>query len=237
MIRELVWDSTLLGKKIGRLTITAASRATLVADLKRAASGGFAYVTCKVQGHDERIIRLLESSGFYLSDIGITWQKDIDILSGGICVEPQTPETIRIADEHDIPEIRKMSRSLFTQSRFYHDPFFSKRDADTIYQEWAENSVRKGAADIVFYLPNGGFITCCKKARGIGEIVLIGLRPMFRRRGYGTKMVHTALQWFSDNRVRNVRVRTQAKNISAMNFYLKSGFMVREIDIVYGLIL
>jgi len=236
MIQELVWDSTLLGKKIGRLTITTASRAPLVADLRKAASQRFAYITCKVQGHDERFTRLLESSGFYLSDIGITWQKEINILSGGTCGEP-LPDTIRIAAEHDIPEIRKMSRSLFVQSRFYHDPFFSKKDADTIYQAWAENSVRREAADIVFYLPNGGFITCSKKGRGIGEIVLIGLRPAFRHKGYGTALVRKALQWFCENRIRNVRVRTQAKNISAMNFYLKSGFMMHGIDLVYAKIL
>lgn len=234
MIQELIWDSTLLGKKIGLLEISSVKPVSLNAALRKASNQGFAYVICKMRDQDTRLTRLLESRGFYLSDIGITWHADAEHLMKNIRGESSLSSMICTAQEHDIPMLGKMSRSLFTESRFYHDPFFSKKDADMLYRVWTENSVRGKAADIVFFIPNGGFITCRKKGRCAGEIVLIGLRPSFRRRGYGTALVQKALHWFNNNRIREITVRTQAKNISAMNFYLKSGFTIQGIDLVYA---
>jgi dTDP-4-amino-4,6-dideoxy-D-galactose acyltransferase len=237
MIQELAWDSTLLEKKIGLLEISSAKASSLNAAMKTAATKGFVYVTCKIPGQDIRLTRLLESCGFYLSDIGITWQKDLEQMTVENIGNHAVPDTIRIAGEHDIPKLRKMSRSLFTESRFYHDPFFSRNEADRIYEEWVENSVRGNAADVVFYLPHGGFITCRKRGKHGGEIVLIGLRRSYRHKGYGTALVQKAQQWFTNNHIRKITVRTQVKNIKAMNFYVKSGFIMLNMDLVYGIIL
>jgi len=169
MIRELIWDSTLLGKKIGLLEISSVKPVSLNAALRKASNQGFAYVICKMRDQDTRLTRLLESRGFYLSDIGITWHVDAEHLMKKIRCEPSLSSMICTAQEHDIPMLGKMSRSLFTESRFYQDPFFSKKEADMIYREWTENSVRGKAADVVFFIPNGGFITCRKKDRVVGR--------------------------------------------------------------------
>jgi len=69
---------------------------------------------------------------------------------------------VRTALRNDIPKLKKMSTSLFADSCFYHDPFFSKKEADTLFQAWIENSVLGDAADIFYYVPDKGFITCKK---------------------------------------------------------------------------
>jgi GNAT superfamily N-acetyltransferase len=128
-----------------------------------------------------------------------------------------------------------MSASLFTDSRFYHDPFFKK--ADTLFQTWIENSVIGNAADIVYYVPDKGFITCKKANAGTGEIKLIGVRKKFRSQGVGSMLMERALEWFKTHDINVVSVRTQLKNIDAVNFYIKFGFLLKGYDLVYGKIL
>lgn len=46
-----------------------------------------------------------------------------------------------------------------------------------------------------------------------------------------------ALKWFNEKAMKTVTVRTQANNITAMNFYNKMGFNVKYMDVTMGLIL
>ncbi|MBI4680394.1 MAG: GNAT family N-acetyltransferase [Nitrospirae bacterium] len=125
----------------------------------------------------------------------------------------------------------------FLESRFYNDPFFSKEEADKLYQTWMENSVKKKAADIVFCIPDVGFITCKKNVTNIGEIGLVGVKKDFRGKAVGTALMKEAITWFKSQDINLVSVRTQLKNIDAMNFYLKLGCYVKGYDIVFAKIL
>ena len=146
-------------------------------------------------------------------------------------------ESIKVATYKDIPGLKKIATSLFSESRFYRDPFFSKEEADKLYQTWIENSVKGAAADIVFWIPRRGFITCKKSGEHSGEIVLLGIKKSFRGKGCGTALVKESMIWFHAQDIPSITVRTQVKNLGALNFYLKLGFSLRGYDIVFGNIL
>ncbi len=139
---------------------------------------------------------------------------------------------IRVATPQDIPTLKKMVRGLFPDSRFYNDPFFSKREADRLYQAWIENSVKAEAADIVFCVPETGFITCRRSTEKTGEIVLLGIKKNLRGKGFGSALARAAMQWFAEEKVKNVTVRTQLRNLKALNFYLARGFSPKSYDII-----
>jgi len=238
MIKELGWDSTLLKKKIGQLVSIPAEKHRLESLIEKARAKGFSYVTCRLYSHQVNYTHLLESLSFYLTDIGVTFGirtdeflfKTRECKDGGGLV-------VRTAVRDDIPKLKKMSTSLFPESRFYHDPFFSKKEADTLFQAWVENSVIGNAADIVYYVPDKGFITCKKTDAKTGEIKLIGVRKKFRSKGVGSSLMGKAMEWFNGHDIRLVTVRTQLKNIDAVNFYIKFGFLLKGYDLVYGKIL
>jgi|GEM_PF-1230864 len=144
---------------------------------------------------------------------------------------------IQLATADDIPDLKKLVRPLFRESRFYSDPFFSKKDADNLYKSWIENSVKGEAADVVLYLPRTGFVTCKKTGRKSGSIVLVGVRKDARGKGVGTALVREAMNWFGKENIESVTVRTQLKNVKAMNFYIGLGFLVRGYDLMFGRIL
>lgn len=237
MVEKLTWDSKFFKRKIGKLTLTSPSQDQIETAVEKAKGEGFKYLICKIQSRETALIKVLESSGFYLSDKGVIWSirtdrfihKDIHNSSG-------IRKSIKVAAEKDIPMLKEIGKSLFTDSRFYSDPFFSKKEADKLYRKWIENSVKKETADIVFFIPGKGFITC-KRSGNTGEIILIGVKPGFRGKGIGSALIGEAMRWFKDKRVNTVSVRTQIKNLKAMNFYLTSGFYIKEHDIVFSKIL
>ncbi len=110
----------------------------------------------------------------------------------------------------------------------------SKEEADNLYQAWIENSIKGNAADVVFCIPDGGFITCKKSAADTGEIVLIGTRKGIRGTGAGAALMAEAMKWFKIQGANCVSARTQLKNLNAMNFYLKLGFYVKGYDIIFA---
>ena len=237
MIRELVWDTGLFGKKIGSISLTSKTIGHLNRTLKDARRNGFAYLICRLCRQDTQLISALESEGFHLVDIGVTWTGNTGELLSSLPKGNIKQLSIREANERDIPSLRHMATSLFADSRFYNDPFFSVNEADKLFKEWIGNSVKKSFADIVFIVPGAGFITCRKSDQQRGEIMLIGLKPKKRGMGIGTQLVKHSLLWFDKQKVSVVSVRTQLKNTGSMNFYRRAGFSIGSYDFVYSKIL
>jgi len=238
MLYELKWDSTFFNRKIGELKVATKTLTRLKTILKSAKKNGFKYIIFKIRSQQTSTIKLLESLGFYLSDIGVTWAIEPDKFQcRNMNKNLNTRKSIKIATKKDIYILKKMVKSLFLESRFYNDPFFSKREADNLYQTWIENSVKSAAADIVFHIPAKGFIVCKKLPFCTGEIVLIGVKKDFRGKGIGAILTEKAIKWFKTQDVKLVTVRTQLKNLNAMNFYINLGFYIKKYDLIFAKIL
>lgn len=218
MIEELPWDSDLFGRKIGRLTAAPAAE-ELGGLLKRAASEGFTYLSCRIPAIRIEDIQLLESHGFYVSDISILWSRH----PGG---EETSASTLRTAIPSDKDAVVRISRGIFTDGRFYHDPFFSREEADRLYEAWAAN-LFEGLADRVFIAGEEGFVGCALRGRA-GDIPLIGVAAGSQGRGIGKALIKHALAWFRTQGVDEVTVRTQAGNKRAAGLYERCGFRFKD---------
>jgi ribosomal protein S18 acetylase RimI-like enzyme len=229
LIVELAWDSKIFERKIGRL-ITVPAERKLKKLLSQAREEGYAYLTCRIG--TGRIVEMqrLEAHGFYTTDIGIVWEKSPEGFS------PGEVNALRRAGKKDALAIKSIANGLFLDSRFYHDPFFSREDAEKVYRGWIDNALRDNLQK-TFLLENSGFIICRKLRENNGDIALIGVVSQNRRKGIGRALISKAFEWFHKEGVTVVTVRTQANNISAMNFYARMGFRVKYIDTTMGLIL
>lgn len=230
MIRKLDWDTEFFKKKMGVLALDGCSGANLADELEAAKNDRYKYILCQLKSPEAANIHLLESHGFYLVDIGVTWFAGVnDCIPFASLKSPGHTVTVAVATVENIPMLKKLSHSLFVDSRFYNDPFFSREDADNLHAAWLENSVLGKAANIVFHVEGKGFITC-KLADGVGEIALIGVKKECRGEGIGLRLVDSSIKWFLSRNVENIRVKTQLKNIGAMNFYRKLGFSIDRYD-------
>ena len=234
MIEPLTWDSEFFGRRIGALTRTW-TPASIAADLAAARAAAYHYLISRPPVADAAAIRALEAAGFYLTDLGVTWCGDVAAHVRG--TNRDAAEDVRHATETDIPWLSATASTLFPLSRFYHDPFYSKAEADRLHEAWLANSVRGTAADAVLLAPASGFVTCKLAGDGAGEIVLIGVVEGARLKGAGRALMRAALQWFASKGVATVRVKTQVKNLHAMNFYHRLGFDLHSTDMTMGCIL
>ena len=238
MIKELKWDSAFFKRKIGQLQVSRETLHEVPRAVEKARVEKFRYLLCRLNAQDTYLIRELESTGFYLCDIGVTWQKRTAGLTptgaGSRGFFAGAPP--RRAAGEDVPMLRDVVRSLFRDSRFYHDPFFSEEEAERLYQTWIENSVKGEAAEIVFCVPGKGVVACGKSDHS-GKIVLIGVKEDARGQGIGRALTEKAMEWFIDQGLDSACVRTQLRNLGAMNFYCRLGFTVTEYDITLGKVL
>lgn len=233
MIEPLEWDTAFFGRRIGVLTGGLRSADAIAAAMTAARAGGFEYVQCRPPVDDAAAIRALTRAGFYLTDVGATWTG----ASGVSTSHEAGGHVARLADERDIPWLEADAVQFFRLSRFYHDPFFSIADADRLHAAWIANSVRGLAAAAVWVVPDVGFVTCKLLADGGGEVGLIGVRPDARGRGAGRALMAVALGWFRSRGVSVVKVKTQVRNLPAMNFYHRLGFDLQSTDLTMGCVL
>jgi len=227
------WDSAFFGRKIGALHIDYMQPESITESLAQARKDAFHYLLCKVDSHNISVTRILEAAGFYLTDIAVIWL--YEMLDN--TVDYQLTRNARLATERDIPMAREMVKSLFLQSRFYNDPFYSKEEADNLFQTWIENSIKGLAAHAVFLISDKGFITCRRVENNTGEIGLIGVKKDFQRRDIGKQLLLTALSWFHSQGISKVKVKTQLRNVPALNFYSALGFTITEYSLTFGIIL
>lgn len=228
MITELEWDSKFFGRKIGRLTkIPSEKRFKRL--IEKACEDGYTYLTCRFVLKKMSDVQILGRHNFYVTDIGVVWERKVSEIS-----EPAV--LVREATIKDIAMLKSMVRGLFSDSRFYNDPFFTYEEADKFYQAWIGNSLKDKAIK-VFVAGESGFITCRILSKNKGDIPLVGVISQKQGKGIGSSLVYKALDWFKIMGVKTITVRTQATNTKAMNFYMGEGFKIKYTDVTMGLIL
>jgi len=225
LIKELAWDSAFFKRKIGTLTKVPSDDA-LQKLLRKAHKDNYLYLTSRVSLKSVSEIQILEKNGFYLTDIGVVWEKQPD-------ADFRPAISVTEASIKDAAMLKKISKGLFKDGRFYNDPFFSYDEAEKLYQAWIDSSFSDREIAI-FHVAKKGFITCKKLSRSRGDIPLIGVAARDQGKGIGSNLLYKALEWFRMAGMKTVTVRTQANNVTAMNFYKGLGFSVKYVDATMG---
>lgn len=173
--------------------------------------------------------RTAEDHAYRLVDVRVTFTRHIDASIRA------APPNVRPHQPADVPRLREIARSSYTDSRYYHDPCFSTTKADALYETWIANSCA-GYADAVLVAEHngliGGFISCHLHDT-TGEIGLVGVAAEHRGQQIGGRLVSAALAWFAAQGAQNVRVVTQARNVAAQRLYQRGGFVTHSVEYWY----
>ncbi|MGC8893548.1 MAG: GNAT family N-acetyltransferase [candidate division WOR-3 bacterium] len=227
-LTERTWDTKHFGRKMGSLIISSDfAREELAGLIEEARAAGYKHLTARFNGSQLEWGQALAAAGFYLTDVGVTFAREVDNA-------PKPGLPTRAATPDDIPALMEMSQGLFLTSRFYHDPFFSREEADAMFATWAENSVRGDAADLVLVVDVGkgpvGYVTL--RLKGVGVIVLIGASRKAPR-GTGNALMAAAHRAYLEHGLTNAEVRTQTYNYPATRLYLKWGYGIARTDVTW----
>jgi dTDP-4-amino-4,6-dideoxy-D-galactose acyltransferase len=236
LIEKSKWDTEHFGVGIGTLKrasfeddIGNVSQRELFQNAKiTSLSQGLAVIFARVPLHDFSTIQVMEAEGAVLTDVLLTFTKDLD--HNFVCKNHVKKIKIGQASLSDEEALRNIAREVFRVDHFHADSRLSREKCDDVYSEWISNSLR-GLANIVFVARKGdsilGFVTCkCRidqSGNQKGFIDLIGVRNEYTGHGIGSFLVSKSLEWFS-GKACCVLAGTQAANVPAVRLYQKMGF-------------
>lgn len=233
----LAWDTDFFGFRIARVTGNQLSPDKITAINKWCNKNHIECLYFLAESGDRETVTIVEDSGFNFVDIRVTFSRPI-FEKGRENKYSQTDDLLmRSSKRADIPKLQSIAREVYSQTRFHFDPNFPTEKCHEFYEQWIKNSC-EGYADIVFvaiYKSRiAGYISCHSSEDGqIGKISLIGVSRENQNQGLGKQLIRHAIQWFSANKIKQIRVITQGSNIPAQRLYQSIGFRTRSVKSWY----
>jgi dTDP-4-amino-4,6-dideoxy-D-galactose acyltransferase len=158
--------------------------------------------------------------------------------------EPDTPmrsadrKPVDLATEAELPELLRLARFAFKESRFYRDKNFPPGKADELFARWTERGVRDPEFFTVIRQHERspvGFLTGRVADDGSGRIELVAVSDEFRGRRISAQLLTAGLGEFWRRGCRAVSVTTQGSNIAAQRLYQAHGFRTRSVHLWFHL--
>ncbi|MGR4051957.1 dTDP-4-amino-4,6-dideoxy-D-galactose acyltransferase [Kosakonia cowanii] len=212
-IEELVWENAFFGLRSAIIRLNPSAPALTGADFAQ-----WERLQVKLPASQTHQLDALQQQGFQLVE------GEIDLLLP-VAAKGIDP-VASVADESDIPALRKMAAEMFVQSRF-RAPWYATDASGRFYAQWIENAV-KGLFDhqcLLFRAQDeviGGFVSLRQLNEHEARIGLLG------GRGMGEKLMQAACQWARARQLTHVRVATQLGNTAALKRYIQSGANVES---------
>jgi len=229
----LEWDSAFFGMTIARVNPNRLDAQTIAQVMNWCQEKRVSCLYFLADSNHAETLRQAEKNGFYLTDIRVTYEHSLRGLENRYTTGPD----IRMAVPEDLPVLRAMTGSSYSDSRFYYDGHFSQKSCDRLYEIWIEKSLSGYAQAVLVKGAPGqpeGFVTCDTVLREAkGKIGLVGVSRSARGRGVGQALVQASLQWFAKQEMKSVQVVTQGRNIPAQRLYQKCGFLTEEVRFWY----
>jgi len=233
--RYLPWDSNFFGVRIAQVEANRMDNESLIEIIQWCSQNDIDCLYYLADPNFNVAIRTAEDNQFHLVDVRVTRQFQFQPM-----VEIRQPEAqclIRPYRLSDLPDLRKIARKSFTQSRFYSDPCFPQDKCEELYDVWIKNSCEGYADQVLVAEVEGfpqGFITChVRQNRLEGDIGLVGVSEQRRGQGVGKSLIEYAREWFCDQGVNRIFVVTQGANVLAHKLYDRNGFSIHSIKLWY----
>lgn len=220
ILKKLVWDSEFWGYDIYNLDnpdfYSIQKSKQLIKDN--------CLIQTLVSENEINIISLLKESGFEFIESKINFKKAI--IKKVIIKEKFFKEAKKI----DIDEYFNVFHSLYGQnSRFF---IFSVNKINEFYYTWLTNSINGEMDDkcIGYYINEklAGFVTY-KINKDELKIGLLGVFNKYQNMGISQELLGYVNNIAWENRISNVSISTQGKNLKAINAYIKNGFLIESI--------
>lgn len=227
------WLEGILKRNVFRLDFINAPLLNISEDelrnLRAAMSKKPVFIYTKISPGDIETIKFLHKEGFYLVDTNILLEKPVDKRKK--CNEEHI---IRYADRADREGTVLVAANSFDFSRFHLDISFTRKEADLIKAEWADNYFKGNRGDYMIVAEVPGKITAFLQLIGKNDqliIDLIAVDRLYRRQGVAQELIRFAES--SCQGFNKVFVGTQIANIPSIRCYQNIGFNVCSAQYVF----
>ena len=230
----LPWDTSFFGQGIARVRgdTLCEGRSAEIESWCEARQVRCLYFVARTD--DPQTVRLAERGGYMLTDLRVTLASRFahpDPLTCG----PAGSTPIRDAVAGDLPELRRIARESHTDTRFFYDHHFGREKAESLYEAWIQSSFDGYAQAVLVAGDLGkpvGYATC-HVSNGVGSIGLVAVDAASQGKGIGRDLLRGTRDWFAGQRVENVSVVTQGRNLPAQRLYVRAGFIPLKVELYY----
>ncbi len=169
---------------------------------------GFSLLITRTHTEDTPLIHALEDSSFQLMDTLVTHYFDF---KNKVVDFKETCKIELLKDE--IPELKKIARTSFSEAKVATDHFHADRrldeaKSDALYEHWIEEASKDKESIVLVAKINDhpvGFTTSglnhrlnSYTSKKIGTLILSAVSPEYRNAQIYTSMINATLRWFSD---------------------------------------
>ncbi|UCC95961.1 MAG: GNAT family N-acetyltransferase [Candidatus Omnitrophota bacterium] len=146
-----------------------------------------------------------------------------------------TDKGVIIEKATGVPKDAHMLGNEFKFSRFHLDKNISQRKADAVWVSYIRN-LKLSSKELLFvarykHTAIGAVVAkqyVSKKGEKISNLFFVAVKRQYQKKCIGSQLIRYAIEWCT-HRSDVITVGTQARNIKALNFYIKNGFArVRE---------
>jgi dTDP-4-amino-4,6-dideoxy-D-galactose acyltransferase len=113
---------------------------------------------------------------------------------------------------------------------------FGQAGSERLYAQWLRHSLEGGADKVYVARQNddvAGFVTL-KCTGDLAQVILLGVNPAQRGLGIGARLLATGLAWAA-RQAPEVELVTQARNVTALRLYERSGMLVKRVTCFFHL--
>lgn len=218
--KYLEWDSSFFDKPCFLLDVSKSDfqpSDELAEEIKNSFKGAFVSAKIDTQSSYE-IVYFLQKCGFYYVDTEIELKFDtaesIEYKNADIKIEEKSINS-------GLPYDRL--GSVFEHTRFHTDINIENSKANELWVSYLKNykidSRHRMFVALSEGVPCGVILVNSSEVESV--VFFVSVSDGFRGKNIGSIMIHYVLGALKD---RNIYTETQAKNISALNFYIKNGF-------------
>jgi ribosomal protein S18 acetylase RimI-like enzyme/glycosyltransferase involved in cell wall biosynthesis len=231
------WESGVLQRKSGAFKVWWAAggyldqQISLVrvfgACIKDCKEYGIRFLSLRLSEDDRTALHAAESVGFKVLESYLSFTRSME--------DPlPVDDRVRAARPEEMEPVAELAARTFRYNRFMSDSLIPDNLARHSRAEWVRNSF-KGRAEAIYVAEEdgrlAGFLLLKSKedstGRKAGVIDLIAVDSDFSGKGLGMGLVAAAIHHYKQT-ADCIEVGTQAKNIPAVNLYIKSGFRITK---------
>ncbi len=235
MVCQLLdWDTQFFGVRVARANVNQLDPEATVSLLDWCCEHKIDCLYFLAVSDDPVTVRLAEDNQFKLVDLRVTLQANLAAQPAAHNTVPGLSIIPVAAPE--VEALRAIAAVSHRDSRFYADPGFATDRVNTLYETWIEQSCQDEAKVVFVAHWQGhvaGYLACALDGAQTGRISLIAVAADFQGQGIGRALLETGLDWFGKQRVQDVCVVTQGRNIRAMRMYERLGFTVQDLKLWY----
>jgi len=234
LVEKLHWDSEFFNNGIANLDLKTNSLLSTNKLINFVKQNNIKFIQCLCDIKDIKNINLIEKSGFSFYDLRISFSVNIQkTLPKSISKD----FIIREAVSSDKIKIQEISSTLVNDSRFLY--YADEIKVKEFYNVWVENAINKTFDNICYIIAEkrnneiSGFVTLKYVSKTIYQVGLIAVKEKFQNQSIGSFLLNYLYSKCNLEKIEELNVVTEGRNLAAINFYIKNSFKINKIESWY----